>query len=372
MWFQFSDSELARRRHELLGLAEKEGLVGVLCFGENRSGIPITYLTEWPVTRQAVCAVTPTECHLWVSFPNHVPNATRRARVDSVRHITASTPEDALALFGPATAIGTLGPLPPVFGHAARERGITLTSLDRQHAELRQIKSAEEITALARGAEATDAGARALIEACAVGATDWDLLAAAKQAYTKQGALDHICYICISDMANPDRDVPSQFPEGRAITATSIITFEISASVAPEYPGQVLRSIVMSDPIDDVVRLSDIAEDCKRTIKEAMRPGVTAPELIQLSASIEEAGYSTTDDLFHGFGMGYLEPVATSSSRFPQHTPTTVIREGRAIVVQPNVVRSDHTLGVQTGELVVVESHGVRDLHSLPTGLIRR
>ena len=148
-------------------------------------------------------------------------------------------------------------------------------------------------------------------------------------------------------------------------------TFELSAAAAPEYPGQILRTIVMSDPSDAVRELSQLAEECKEKIKRAIKPGVTATELIEISGVIEQRGYTTTDDLFHGFGMGYLEPIGTSLSRVPVHAPNITLEEGMAIVVQPNVTTLDHQLGVQTGELIIVESAGARDLHSLSTGLVR-
>jgi Xaa-Pro dipeptidase len=369
--FQFSDSELARRRTQLLSLANSLGCEGVWAFGENRSGVAVTYLTEWPVTRGAVCALTTFGCDLWVSFHNHVPAARRRARVDSVRDMYTGYLDELFATVKPKTAVGTLGPIPPAVTARAVEHHIALVSLDRDHAILRQRKSAEEVTALELGSAVSDVAAEALISACVEGASDWDLLAAAKNAYTKRGGLDHICYISVTDMARPDRDVPSQFPEGRVLTASSMVTFELSASIVPEYPGQILRTVTLAEPSEHVIALSGIAETCKAAIKGAMRPGVSARELIAHSMAIESAGYSTTDDLFHGFGMGYLEPIATSTSRVPNHSPDLLLEDGMAIVVQPNVTTSDHTLGVQTGELVIVEAEGVRDLHHLPTGLIR-
>jgi Xaa-Pro aminopeptidase len=367
----FSDGERQRRRQGLLHIAKGKGCAGVLGFGENKSGVAVTYLTEWPVTRGAIFLLTKSELHLWVSFHNHIPAAKRRAQVDSIRDIAGDYLQALFQSFHSGDSVGTLGPVSGPVRKYASEQGFNLVALDMEHAEYRLIKSVEEIHALELGAQATDIGATALINACRVGASDWDLLAAAKAAYTAAGALDHICYISITDMDNPDRDVPSQFPEGRVISRSSMITFEISASAIPEYPGQILRTIVMSDPTEAVMDLSELAEECKEKIKSAIKPGVTAAELIDISGMIEQRGYTTTDDLFHGFGMGYLEPVATSRSRVPVHAPQMTLEEGMAIVVQPNVTTVDFQLGVQTGELIIVDKTGARDLHSLSTGLVR-
>jgi hypothetical protein len=41
------------------------------------------------------------------------------------------------------------------------------------------------------------------------------------------------------------------------------------------------------------------------------------------------------------------------------------------VVVQPNVVTSDHRAGVQTGELLLVTGTGCERLHAFPRGLHR-
>ena len=371
MEFRFSDNEISRRRSRTLDLAGERDCSSVLAFGENRSGTAVTYLTQWPVTRMAACNLAPDSCELWVAFHNHTPYARRVASADQIHDFTDNYVADLFARIAHGERVGTLGVVPAAVGKFAAGINATLISLDKEHASLRMIKSAEEIEALRLGAMASDIGARALIDACRVGATDWELLAAAKNAYTRVGARDHICYLTVTDMHVPDRDVPGQFPEGRTVTDTSVITFELSAAVAHEYPGQILRSLVMSEPTDTYVELSRIAEDCKAKIKAAIRNGVTTTELIAISNVIEDSGFTTTDDLFHGFGMGYLEPIATSISRVPNHSPNLNLAEGMAIVVQPNVTLPNHSAGVQSGELVVVGKNEVIEPHELPTGLIR-
>jgi Xaa-Pro dipeptidase len=42
-----------------------------------------------------------------------------------------------------------------------------------------------------------------------------------------------------------------------------------------------------------------------------------------------------------------------------------------ALVVQPNVVTADASIGVQTGELLLVTPEGAKRLHTFPQGLGR-
>jgi len=363
----FSDVEYTRRRKVTLGLAGEVGCDVVISFGENRSGAAITYLTGWPVSRLAVHRLTPSESRMWVQFHNHVPQARRIAVDTEVCDVDESFAD---SLLSGLSCAATLGVVPPRITSEAAQRGVTLRAIDGAHAAVRQVKSQEEIAALRLGAAASDAGAEALIDACVPGATDWDLLAAARSAYSRLGARDHICYIGVTDMERPDRDVPSQFPEGRVLNRGSVVTFELSAAVAPEYPGQILRTVTLGHPSDQYQRLHDVADLARVSVRRAMVAGRPASDLVDASLVIEEAGFTTTDDLFHGLGMGYLEPVGTSVSRVPPHRPVGFLETGMAIVVQPNVTSLDHRAGVQTGEMVVVTDAGIEDIHFVEGGLI--
>lgn len=366
--FEFSDTEYSNRKIQTLALAAELGCDSVIAFGENRSGVAVTYLTGWSVTRAAVCAIDRNDTHLWIQFPNHVPYARRILRDCAIHELHGDWIQDLFS--GRSSRVATLGPVDPRVRKHADTNGIALIPMDKEHAGLRMIKSNEEIAALQLGGSVSDIAAQALIDACVPGTRDWDLLAAAKDAYTRAGGRDYICYICVTDMHNPDRDVPSQFPEGRVLSKGSVVTFELSAAIAPEYPGQILRTVSLGEPIDPYPFLIAVAELVKADIKSAIAPGVNTQELILISQTIENSGFTTTDDLFHGFGMGYLEPVGTSSSRTPRHSPNMDLSAGMALVIQPNVTLIDHSAGVQTGELVVVTSTGIADMHTLPTGLI--
>ena len=365
--FGFSPKEYEFRRKATLALASAVGARSVLAFGENRSGLHITYLNGWAVTRAAWLRLDEDSCRMWVQFHNHIPYARRVVESTEVLDFDRPVPSELIA---GDEVIATLGGVPASVAATAREANVRLISIDREHATLRTIKSAEEVDALRLGAQASDEGARALIEACVPGATDWDLLAAARSAYTRIGGRDHICYICVTDASASDRDVPSQVPEGRVLARNSVVTFELSASVAPEYPGQVLRTVVLDEPSDEIQRLHEVAMSARNALRQLLRSGVPAVDLVDAGASIEAAGFTTTDDLFHGLGMGYLPPIGTSPSRVPPHRPTEILESGMALVIQPNVTTTDHTAGVQTGEMVVVTDDGFRDIHHLPEGLV--
>ena len=86
---------------------------------------------------------------------------------------------------------------------------------------------------------------------------------------------------------------------------------------------------------------------------------------------IGDAGFTTRDDLVHGFVGGYLPPVLGDTTRTLEEVPDFKLEQGMTIVVQPNVVTRDESAGVQTGELVAVTPDGAERLHEYERGLLR-
>ena len=205
-----------------------------------------------------------------------------------------------------------------------------------------------------------------------MGCTEHELTARIEAAYVARGGMHHIHYLGITPMAAPNRAAPAQWPSSRRVQEGDLLTFELSAAVAPEYSGQLLRTVTIGrPPSPEVQRLHDVAEAAFGAITDRLRPGVHAEELVDAAGVIEAAGLTTLDDLVHGFGGGYLPPVLGSRSRAIRPVPDLSLEAGMTLVVQPNVTTADGRLGVQTGELLLVTEHGPERLHTYPPGLLR-
>jgi Xaa-Pro aminopeptidase len=156
------------------------------------------------------------------------------------------------------------------------------------------------------------------------------------------------------------------------VRSGDLLTFEFSAAVAPEYSGQLLRTVCVGvEPSPEVARLHEVAQAAFDAIATRLRPGVHVEELVAAADVIEGTGCTTVDDLVHGFGGGYLPPVLGSRSRAIRPVPDMTLEAGMTLVVQPNVTTPDGRLGVQTGELLLVTEQGPERLHSFPPGLVR-
>jgi Xaa-Pro dipeptidase len=372
----FSAEEMARRRRALDAVLEQEGLEHLVLHGANRSGSAVSWLTAWPVTREAHVLVTRGEPDvLLVSFYNHVPEARRRAAAADVR-FSGDDPAAGLvdllrARGAEGRPVGFVGSL-PYDQYAVLAEGRRLVDLSRAHTRLRMRKSDEEVRALRHAAALTDAAAAALLATPMVGCTEHELTARIEQAYVSRGGMHHIHYVGVTPMSAPDRSVPAQWPSSRQVAAGDLLTFELSAAVAPEYSGQLLRSVtVAAEPSPQVQRLHDVAEAALDAVAALLRPGVHAEQLVEAAGVIEDAGFTTVDDLVHGFGGGYLPPVIGSRSRAIRPTPDVTLEAGMTLVVQPNVATPDGRLGVQTGELLLVTDQGPERLHTFPRGLVQ-
>ena len=113
---RFSDAEMTRRREavrDLLAQAECDHLV--FC-GANRAGSAVQWLTQWPVTAEAVGVFTPGERDaLFVQYVNHAPQASLvadRAEVAWGGESSIRAAVDALKTRGARQQrIATVGPL---------------------------------------------------------------------------------------------------------------------------------------------------------------------------------------------------------------------------------------------------------------------
>jgi Xaa-Pro dipeptidase len=371
---EFSAAEMRGRRAALGQEMDHSSVRYALVYGANRSGSAVSWLTGWPVTREALLVIGPEQDDdvLLVSFFNHVPQA---GRMSAVRvqwagpHIVA-TALDILASRGPTPGrIGLIGALP--FDHylLLTEQVPVVTDLNPAYTRLRLVKSAEELAALRRGAELTDAAITALSAALRPRATDYEVLAEAEHAYVRLGGQHQIHYLGITAMDEPDVSVPAQWPTGRVIQHRDLITCEISAAAAPEYAGQVLRTFTVGAPATPLfAELHAVAVAAFDAVAATLVPGARARDLAAAAAVIEQAGFTAIDDVVHGFGGGYLPPVVPAPGR-TMPAPDFVLAAGMTLVVQPNVVTRDGRAGVQTGELLVVTENGPQRIHEFPQGL---
>jgi Xaa-Pro aminopeptidase len=370
---KFSDAEMARRRAAIEDLMRESEADHLVFCGVNRFGSSVPWLTQWPVTTEAVGVLTPGERDaLFVQHVNHAPLARELAREADVAWGGESSIAATIAVLekrgAQAERIAVIGPLSLDQHAALSARFGKLKNLSRRYTALRQIKSAEELDWLRLAATFTDRGMAGFRDALVPGITERALGDRIERSYTSDGATNWIHYIGTTPMENPDVPVPRQFPSTRALAAGDVAFAEISADFWG-YTGQVLRSFAVGCEPNALYRdLHATADAAFDAIAAVLRDGATPAQVIEAAGVIEDNGFTIIDDLLHGYGGGYLPPVLGSKSRPAGPVTDAPFRAGMTVVIQPNVVTRDGKAGVQTGEMVLITQTGIERLHAFPRG----
>lgn len=371
---RFSEEEMARRRAAIDALLADAGCDHLVFCGANRFGSAVQWLTQWPVTAEAVGVLTPGQRDaLFVQHVNHVPQAKILAEKADVAWGGESTIAAAVHVLGQRGArhdhVATVGPLSADQHAALTAKFGRLTNLNRGYIRLRQVKSAEELDWLRIGAHFSDLGMAALRDGIKPGLNERELGDLVERAYIRHGATNVIHYIGATPMNSPDLAVPRQFARLRRIQAGDAVAAEISAAFW-DHPGQVLRSLSLGEPNKLYRELHATADAAFDAIAAVLKAGSTPAQVIDVSGVIEDAGFTIIDDLLHGYGGGYLPPILGCKSRPAGPVPMESFRAGQTVVIQPNVVTRDGKAGVQTGEMVLITDSGIERMHSIPRGLL--
>lgn len=373
---RFSAAEMERRRRMIFDLMSAAGVDHLLLYGVNRSGNAIQYLTHWPTTAEAACVISSSmRDKLYVQYHNHVALARRiahNADVEWAGDFGIGAAIAALERHGAKKdRVGLIGPMGYRLHDQLVQRFGRVADLGAAYMQKRLVKSAEEIDWYRIGAILSDRGLAALRAALHPGVSERDLGAAIEASYLNYGGTNVIHFIGATAMADPDCCVPRQFPSTRRVEKGDVIFTEISAAFW-DYSGQVLRSFTVdAEPTPLYRDLHAAADAAFDAIAAILCEGATPAQVVAASSVIEQAGFTTDDDVMHGYGGGYLPPIIGSASRPAGKLPDLTFAAGMMVVIQPNVVTRDGKAGVQTGECVLITKTGIERLHSAPRGFAR-
>lgn len=374
---RFSKAEMSRRHTAVEAMLAEAGADHLVFYGAARVGSAIQWLTQWPVTAEAAGIFTPgRKDALFVHYYNHLPLATKLADDADVawggENAMIPTAIKALQARGAKKdRVAYIGPL-SVDGHAAlaAEFG-TLKNLNRAYVRARMIKSAEELDWFRIGAHFSDLGMMALAGNMAPGMNERELWDVIERSYIKLGGTNAIHFVGATSMSAPQVGVPRQFPSTRKLANGDVVFAEISANFW-EYSGQVLRTFTLGvEPTQLYRDLHATADAAFDAIVSILKEGTTPAEVVAASAMIERNGFTTIDDLMHGYGGGYFGPIVGSASRPAGAIPDMALKAGMMVVIQPNVTTRDGKAGVQTGEALLITKTGVERLHAMPRGFAR-
>lgn len=355
---------------------DREGFTALLMYGNPYGGAGIRWLTNFS-PRHDTYLIWPLhgEPTLLTQLFNHVPNAQRVSEVEDTRWAganSASTAADALAAKGVANGrVGVIGKVPysDFNTFVSLFSQVEFVPAGKGYTSLRLVKSEEEMAWLQEGADFTDAAVDALIKTAAPRVSEFELCAAIEAAYTAAGGEHGIHFLSSTPMDAPKSYVPAQTQSSRRLEVGDAVISELSAGVGG-YAGQIQRPIAIGQkPTANYQRVYDVALDAYERIMAVLKPGATTEQVLDEAEPIEKAGLTVCDDLFHGYGLGYLAPVLRTRATANQPQPEDfVFKENMAVVVQPNVYDPDTGAGLQVGNLVRITADGAVPMQKYPMG----
>ena len=333
---RFSEQEMMRRRAAVEALLTQAGCDHLVFCGANRFGSAVQWLTQWPVTTEAIGVLSPGKPDaLFVQYVNHAPLARKLAdkaeRVEwggesSIRKVVAELEKRGAR----ENNVGVIGPMGFDAHAALAARFGKVTSLNRAYVQLRRVKSSEELDWFRIGAWLSDRGMEGLHVAIKPGVSERDLADAIEHGYVGLGGTTGIHFIGTTPMRDPRVAAPSQFQSSRRVAVGDIVFSEITATFW-DHSGQVLRSFTVGvEPTSLYRDLHAAADAAFDAIVRVLRPGATPAQVIEASGVIEEAGFTIIDDLLHGYGGGYLAPILGSRSRPAGPIPDEPFRAGHS------------------------------------------
>jgi Xaa-Pro aminopeptidase len=371
---RFSDAEYARRHQRLADVMGSAGVDHLLVLTDHRTGNAPQWVTGWPGTVEAYVVFKPGEkMAMFMEWYNHFPLAKRMightVDVQWGEHQGLAKTIAELKRRG-AKRLGMMGPLMPAKARTLSSHFETV-ELDAEYIRLRRIKSEEEIDWLRIGAALSDRGLAALLRETRPGRSERELGNEIERAYVGHGGTTMIHYLGITSMAKPHIFVPPQHTSPRKVQAGDVVFCELSAYWW-DYPGQVLRTFTVGAEATPLYRdLYATAEAAFDAVTKVVRAGTTMEEILDAAGVIEKAGFTVCDDLMHGFGGAYMQPILGTRSRMAGPLPNMTLEENMTVVVQPNVITRDQSAGVQVGELIRVTRTGFERLHKAERGLFK-
>jgi Xaa-Pro aminopeptidase len=235
-------------------------------------------------------------------------------------------------------------------------------------AEVRYVKSPEEIEALKKSMEIIEIAYQAEIDAAKPGVKDWEVWAETQCALMRNGSEMPVHCNWVSGK-NPKRTLTR--PSMRFLERGDLIINEVEASWIG-YRSQGVQPVFVgvADPVHR--ELIKVQRELFNRVMENLKPGVTVKELAELTARLAQriaplagpAAGATAQLTMHGRGAGDDGPIITSTARSPRQL-SVALRENMVFIFKPSAKSTDGSI-CTWGDTVVITPKGGQRLGKRP------
>jgi Xaa-Pro aminopeptidase len=227
---------------------------------------------------------------------------------------------------------------------------------------LRAVKEPEELEAIRRASEVTDAAYERLVDERFTGRSEKELAWRLEQLLHDCGADGPAFPVDIA--AGPTAASPHAEPGNRPVAEGDLVLVDAGATV-DGYCSDSTRMFAVGDVSDSLRELYEVVREAQQAGLDAIRAGVTAREADAAArAVIADAGYG--ENFGHGLGHGVGLLVHEAPGVRPESDE--VLAAGNVVTVEPGIYLSG-VAGVRIEDLVVVTEEGGEVLTSFPKEL---
>ncbi|HST54405.1 MAG TPA: Xaa-Pro peptidase family protein [Solirubrobacteraceae bacterium] len=227
--------------------------------------------------------------------------------------------------------------------------------------ELRLVKSPAEIELLRRAAHIADLGVTAGINAVREGVSDRDVMAAIQHAVALNGG-EFPAYPTLVDA----RGTLHGTPTGKIVAPGDTLYLEVDG-VVRRYHTNISRTVVIGQPSRKLHDLYLKVRDTLERATDAMRPGATVPELVELVARCHDGYEQNTWGRF-GFSCDITYPPHWIGALSLMKGDTHVLQPGMVITMEPGLAYYDGDT-MMLGNNVLVTDGAPEVLNNVPIDL---
>jgi len=239
-------------------------------------------------------------------------------------------------------------------------------------AELRYVKSEEEVAFLARSRDIIELGTEAEIAHAKPGVSDWTCWAEAMSAMLRAGSEMTVHFNWVS---GPITTRTLTRPSHRILQRGDLILNELEASWGG-YRAQSDVPVAVGQPDPTYIELMKVQKELWYDMLGRLKPGTTIGELQQRCASYcteiapktGPAAGATGLLNMHGRGAGDDGPIITGSAKDPKQL-SIPLRERMVFILKPGVHTANDSHNTTWGDTVVVTPSGGQRLGTREHGI---
>ncbi len=240
--------------------------------------------------------------------------------------------------------------------------GVNITALDDTIAQMRLVKSADELQKMREAAKLADFAIQVGCDELAEGKTEIEVLSAIEAAVLKKGY-----YMSFDTMVLTGLNAasPHGTPGNTKIQKGDLVLFDLGV-IYEGYCSDITRTVAFGEPrTEEQVKIYETVRASNEAAIQAVKPGVRAMDLDATSRQvIVDAGYGEyyTHRMGHGLGISVHEEPSMHGSN------ETKVVEGMVFTIEPGIYKGD-AAGVRIEDDVYVTADGVEVLTSFPKEL---